>query len=233
MPKTVIITGTRKGIGKHLAEHYLAKGYKVCGCSRREGEITHENYSHHRVDVSDEKEVTKMVRAISKSHGGIDILLNNAGIASMNHFVLTPGKTATKIMETNFFGTFLLCREVAKIMMKKKKGRIVNFTTVAVALNLDGEAIYAASKAAVESLTKVIARELAPVGITVNAIGPTPVKTDLIKNVPGDKINELIDRQAIKRFGTYDDVSNAIDFFTDDKSDFITGQIMYLGGINQ
>lgn len=232
MSKRMLITGTRKGLGKQLAEHYLDLGYQVAGCSRREPSIDHENYRHFRLDVSDEGAVVKMVRTVAKEWGGIDILLNNAGIASMNHFMLTPMDTAQRVFNTNFFGSFLFTREVSKVMMKAKSGRIVNYTTVAVALKLEGEAIYGASKAAVENLTHVTAKELGEFGITVNSVGPTPVQTDLIKNVPEDKIQHLIDQQSIKRFGEFKDVLNVIDFFIKDESEFVTGQTIYLGGVN-
>ncbi|NPA52740.1 MAG: SDR family oxidoreductase [Aquificae bacterium] len=229
--KVFVITGTRKGIGKSLSEYYLDKGNIVIGCSRGEGSINHKNYTHYTLDVSDEKAVVNMIRDVRKKFGRIDILLNNAGIASMNHIITTPYKTVDNIFKTNFYGTFLFTREVAKVMMKHKKGRIVNFATVATPLRLEGEAIYASSKAAIENFTEIMARELADFGITVNAVGPTPVPTDLIKNVPEEKINALLERQAIRRFGTFEDVVNVIDFFIDDKSDFITGQIVYLGGV--
>jgi 3-oxoacyl-[acyl-carrier protein] reductase len=150
----------------------------------------------------------------------------------MNHFFLTPYSTSRKIFETNYFGTFLMCREVGKIMSKQKYGRIVNFSTVAVPLNLEGELVYASSKAAVEQLTKVLAAELGRYNITVNAIGPTPIQTDLIANVPEEKINELVCKQSIKRLGCFNDVVNVIEFFINEKSSFITGQVVYLGGIN-
>ncbi len=107
----------------------------------------------------------------------------------------------------------------------------MNFTTVATPLKLEGEAIYAASKAAILSMTEVVARELAPLGITVNAIGPTPIETDLIRSVPKDKMDSLLARQAIKRFGTFEDVANITDFFLRKESAFITGQNIYLGGV--
>ena len=172
-----------------------------------------------------------MFNEIRNNHGSIDVLINNAGVASMNHSLLTELETVEKILDTNLIGTFLFCREGAKIMQKNKSGRIINFSTVAVPLNLEGEAIYAASKAAVASLTKILAKEFASFGITVNAIGPTPIKTDLIKSVPHEKIKKLINAQAIKRFGSFQDTVNVIDFFINEKSDFITGQIIYLGGI--
>jgi 3-oxoacyl-[acyl-carrier protein] reductase len=232
MKKVILITGTRKGIGKELAEYYLSLGCNVIGCSRGPGTIINSGYRHYELDVSNEKDVVKMVRAAKKEFKRIDILLNNAGIASMNHFLTTPYQTVQNIFNTNFFGTFLFSREVSKVMMRQKFGRIVNYTTVASALRLEGEAIYAASKGAIENFTQTISKEVAPYNITVNAIGPTPVETDLIKAVPKDKIADLLDKQAIKRFGTFEDIKNVIDFFIDDKSNFITGQIIYLGGIH-
>ena len=229
----VLITGSRKGIGRFLAETFLQRGYVVFGCSRGESDLEHEFYHHYQCDVADETSVIKLIRSVGKSHGGIDALINNAGIASMNHILSTPASTAKKLMDTNFIGTVLCCREVAKLMMRKKNnGKMINFSTVASPLNLEGEAIYASSKAAVQKFSQVAAKEFAPFGITVNCIGPTPIETDLIKAVPKNKIDLLLNSQAIKRLGTKDDVLNVIDFFLSDKSDFITGQTVYLGGVH-
>ena len=226
-----LITGTRKGIGRFLVEHYTSLGHVVIGCSRGEVEYSIENYQHFCLDVSNEKEVKRMFIKIRKTHGRLDVLINNAGIASMNHSLLTTMDTVHNILNTNVVGTFLFCREAAKLMQRKKYGRIVNFTTIAAPLKLEGEAIYASSKAAVLSLTHILARELADIGITVNAIGPTPVKTNLIKSVPEEKLERLIERQAIHRYGEYGDIINVIDFFIKPKSNFITGQVIYLGGV--
>lgn len=232
MNRVIIITGTRKGIGFSLANYFLDYGDYVVGCSRRTSTINHDNYTHYCLDVSNEQDVIKMIRDVYKAYKKIDILINNAGIASMNHFLLTPQSIVKKLIDTNFIGTFLMCREVAKYMLKNKYGRIVNFSTVAVPLNLEGELIYSSSKAAVEQLTKVMAAELGSHGVTVNAIGPTPISTDLIKNVPVNKINNIIQKQSIKRLGTFDDIANIINFLISQNSSFITGQIIYLGGIN-
>lgn len=231
MDRIIIITGTRKGIGRYLAEQYLQEGDIVYGCSRRICDIEHPNYHHTRLDVSDETEVVSFVRNVYKNHKHIDVLINNAGCASMNHFLLTPYETAKKVFNTNFFGTFLMCREVAKYMVKNKSGRIVNYSTVAVALNLHGELVYSASKAAIEQLTRVLADEIGESGITVNAVGPTPIDTDLIKNVPDNKLQDLLSHQCIKRFGQFEDVKNVIDFFLKPESNFITAQTIYLGGV--
>ena len=229
--KIIVITGTRKGIGKALAEHYLNTSWHVAGCSRGESSIKHPAYTHFALDVSDEAAVVKMARTLKKQFGKVDALLNNAGIASMNHALLTPASTVNRILQTNVVGTFLFCREMAKLMRRTEAGRIVNFTTIAHPLNLEGEAIYAASKAAVESLTRIMARELAELKITVNAVGPTPVETDLIRGVPSEKMDALLARQAIPRMGDVKDVINAVEFFVRPESDFITGQVLYLGGV--
>jgi 3-oxoacyl-[acyl-carrier protein] reductase len=227
----MLITGASKGIGLILAQRYLKEGYTVIGCSRGQSSTEHERYFHYCVDVADEKQVTDMVRDVRKKHAHIDILLNNAGMASMNHLLTTTISKARAVFDANFFGTFLFTREVAKQMMRRKKGVIVNYSTIAVPLNLEGEAVYAASKSAIESFTKTSAKELGEFGIRVNAIGPTPVATDLISQVPEEKINELLNQQTIKRLGNFDDIKNVIDFFISDNSRFITGQIIYLGGI--
>jgi 3-oxoacyl-[acyl-carrier protein] reductase len=232
MNEVFLITGTRKGIGKALAIHYLEKGNLVVGCSRNESSIEHPNYEHFALNVADEQSVVKMVRQISKKHKRIDVLINNAGVALMNHIVLTALTSTKNIFDTNFGGTFLLTREASKIMIKNNYGRIINFTTVAVPMQLAGEAAYASSKAAIETFTKISAKELGQYNITVNAIGPSPVYTDLIKLVPKNKIDELINHQTIKRFGEISDVLQVADFFVDKNSSFITGQIIYLGGIS-
>lgn len=226
-----LITGTRKGIGKYLAEHYIEKGHIVVGCSRSPVDWERENYYHVIADVAEECVVKALFKFIRIEFGRLDHLLNNAGIASMNHVMLTPIKTVNNILNTNVIGTFLFCREAAKLMSKNCYGRIVNFTTVATPLKLEGEAIYAASKAAIYSLTEVMAREFAALNITVNAVGPTPIDTDLIRSVPIDKMDRLIARQAIVRKGTPLDVANVTDFFLQKCSDFITGQNLYLGGV--
>lgn len=232
-PGVMLITGTRKGIGRFLAERYLERGWTVVGCSREAPEDpSPPNYEHFLVDVADEAAVVKMVGAVRERLGPIEVLINNAGIASMNHLLLTPAATIERIFATNVFGTFLVMREVAKVMAAAKYGRIVNFATVATPLNLEGEAGYAASKAAVESLTRIAARELASFNVTVNAVGPTPVMTDLIRTVPKRKMDALIATQAIRRMGEHRDVGNVIDFLISRDSDFVTGQTIYLGGVS-
>jgi 3-oxoacyl-[acyl-carrier protein] reductase len=228
----LLITGTRKGIGRALAHHYLDQGFRVAGCSRQPSDLESEHYAHYCLDVRDEAAVRQMLADVRARWGGLRALVNNAGVAALNHALLTPLASAQHVLETNVLGTFLLCREAAKLLRSAPHARIVNFSTVAVPLRLAGEAVYAASKAAVEVLTRVLARELAPLNITCNAVGPTPVDTDLLRGVPRDKVERLLAAQAIPRLGQPRDVANVIDFFLREESDFVTGQVIYLGGVS-
>jgi len=225
-----VVTGARRGIGRHLAEHFLAKGWRVFGSARHESDLSHPAYVHVCGDVGSEPDVRTLFDSVRQA-GRLDALINNAGVAAMNHALLTPVSVMESLMRTNYVGAFLCCREAARAMQRNDGGRIVNFTSVAVPLALAGEAAYAASKSAVETLTRVLARELATYNVTVNAIGPTPVATDLIAGVPSVKIEHIVARQAIQRMGTIADVINVIDFFISPASNFITGQVLYLGGM--
>jgi len=226
-----LITGTRTGIGKFLVGHFLRSGHRVIGCSRGKADYELDGYSHHVADVRDEKAIKAMFSEVRRSYGRVDHLINNAGVASMNHALLTPLSTVRDVLDTNVAGTFLLCREAAKLMTGRHYGRIVNFTTVAVPLKLAGEAAYVASKAAVVALTEVLARELAEFGITVNAIGPAPVETAMIHSMPKEKIDRLLARQAIPRLATLADIANVVDFFLRRESTMVTGQVVFLGGV--
>jgi len=228
----MLISGTSRGIGKYLTEYYLKRGFVVIGCSRKPLDYkTGADYHHFCLDITDEVKVKEMFSFIRKKYGKLDVLLNNAGIASMNHSLLMPLETVRRILDTNVVGTFLFSREAAKIMKKNNFGRIVNFASIAVPLKLEGEAVYAASKAAVITLTEITSREYADYGILVNAIAPTPVYTDLVKGVPKEKLDKFLTRQAIHRFATPADISGVIDFLIKKENKMVTGQIIYLGGV--
>jgi 3-oxoacyl-[acyl-carrier protein] reductase len=202
----------------------------VIGCGRGASPIVHDRYSHHCVDVTQEADVNGLFSALRERINVLDVLINNAGVASMNTIALTPTDTARRILETNCLGTFRFSRAALRLLRHSPAGRIVNLTSVAVPFRLTGEAMYAASKSAVETFTRIAAHEFAPFGITCNAVGPSPIKTRLTESVPKAAMKGLLDRQAISEWATTDDVVNVIDFFLRRESQMVTGQVIYLGG---
>jgi 3-oxoacyl-[acyl-carrier protein] reductase len=226
-----LVTGARKGLGQFLAQFLLKQGYRVVGCSRKPCEWSAEGFTDRPTDVTNEEQVRALIREIGQTAGRLDAVLNNAGAASLNHSLLTPVETFARLTSTNVIGTWLVSREAAKVMQKRKFGRIVNFSSIAVPMRLSGHAAYVASKAGVESLSQVMARELAESGITVNVVGATPIATDMTRGVPADTMARLIEQFPIKRMGTFEDVANVVDFFLRSESAAVTGQVIYLGGV--
>ena len=230
----ILITGASRGLGDYLARHYLDQGHVVIGCARSDASeslLTRERYRHYRVDVTDAPAVHALFRELQRDLGRLDALINNAGIANMNPIALTPIEVARRIMETNFLGTFLLSQAAIRLLRKSPAPRIVNMSSVAVPLRLAGEAVYAASKSAIELLTRITARELGLFGITCNAVGPTPIDTELLKGVGEEKIRHLVEQQAIRRMAQPSDIAHVVDFFLHPESQMITGQVIYLGGL--
>jgi 3-oxoacyl-[acyl-carrier protein] reductase len=226
-----IITGTSRGLGHALAEKLLHEGWNVWGFSRSPSPIKHKHYREHLIDIADEAAVQNAVSIISQSSINIDLLLNNAGGASMNAFLLTPAKTAEALMRLNYLGTFHCLQAVGKLMVRQRRGLIINITTVAVPLALAGEAAYVASKAAVDALTKVAAQELQSQGITVVGLGFGPLETDLTKAVGKEKL-ALINQRIGRPDGTT--LNQAVDFIFEhlDKKSIATGHLYYLGKIS-
>lgn len=228
----ILISGTTRGIGRGLTEHLLSAGHEVIGCARSPATLDHPAYSHVQADITSEADVALVIRHVRARWNALDALVNNAGVARMLPLALTPLATARSIWETNVMGTFLLMHDAIRLLKKANTARIINLTSIAVPLRLQGEAIYASAKAAVEMLTKIAAKELGPLGITCNAIGPTPIRTDLIARVPEEKLQGLISQQAIPKWAEIADVANLVDFFLKPESGMITGQVIYLGGIS-
>ncbi len=224
-----LITGTSQGLGRALAERLLAYGWTVHGFARGAQALAHANFHGHAVDVADEAAVRGAVATIAEG-GRIDLLVNNAGAASMNALLLTPGETAERLMRVNYLGTFHCLQAVGKVMVRQRAGRIINLTTVAVPLSLEGEAAYVASKAAVEALTRVAAKEFASQGVRVMAIGFGPVDTRLTRAVPRTALAK-INGQISRPDGTTMD--QAVEFFISQlhSPDFISGSVRYLGAV--
>jgi 3-oxoacyl-[acyl-carrier protein] reductase len=224
---TALITGTSQGLGLALAERLLADGWTVHGFARGAQALPHANFHGHAVDVTDEAAVRSAVATISEA-GRIDLLVNNAGAASMNALLLTPGETAERLMRVNYLGTFHCLQAVGKVMVRQRAGRIINLTTVAVPLSLEGEAAYVASKAAVEALTKVAAKELAHSGIIVSAVGFGPIDTELTRAVPRDRLEALNHQLDLAASPT---PAAAAEFLLEHMRSAEAGRIAYFGDV--
>jgi 3-oxoacyl-[acyl-carrier protein] reductase len=227
---TAVITGTSRGLGRALTEKLLSLGWYVYGISRSSSRIKHPNFQEYLVDITEEPAVQRVVNSIKEAGKPIEVLVNNAGAASMNAFLLTPVKTAESIMRLNYLSSFNTTQLFGKMMARQRHGLIINITTVAVPLNLEGEAAYVASKAAVEALTRVTAREIIAQGVKVIALGFGPIDTDLTRAISRDKIQKINDRIG-RPSGTT--LNEAIDFIFEkiNNSKTISGSVEYLGDI--
>ncbi|MEZ4469975.1 MAG: SDR family oxidoreductase [bacterium] len=229
--QTVLITGASRGIGAHLVDYFRARGAWVAACARSIEPGEHPQGMASVVDVTDEAAVRAWVREVYERRGQLDVMINNAGAATMNHCLLTPVSAIRDIVELNCLAAFTGAREAAKRMRKRGYGRIINLTTVAVPMRLEGEMAYAASKGALETMTRVMARELAPLGITCNLVGPCPVDTDLIRGVPKAKMDALVASLPMRSMATLEDVAWAVEAFARPEARHLTGQVLYLGGV--
>jgi len=229
-PLVTLITGTSRGIGKELALHYLAAGHQVIGCSRGAATIEDPGYHHYQVDLASVDAIRGMLEEIGRRWGRISHLINNAAISSFNLAAFTEPATVERILAVNFTAPYVLCQEALRLMQKQRFGRIVNFSTVAVPLAVQTLSAYASSKAAIETLTRILAREFGPFGITVNCLGPTAIQTDLISQLPENVVRDVIAAQAVKARAGFEDVIAATDFFLSPRCGQITGQVLYLGG---
>lgn len=202
----------------------------VYGCSRSSAQWSHLQYHHIVCDVCDEPSVSNMIRDIYRQHGKLDIAVNCAAIAAMNHSLLTPATTLRNLLETNVTGTFIVCREAAKIMKRAGQGQIINFSSIAVPMNLEGQSAYVASKSAVEGLTRVLAQELSSFGISVNAIGPGPTDTRLTRQVPTDIMNKTLKRTGRTTLDNVEDTLPALDRILAADPTILNGEVIYVYG---
>jgi 3-oxoacyl-[acyl-carrier protein] reductase len=205
----------------------VEKGYRVVGLGRNpDGKAPFEIRT---ADVADSESVATVLKDLRRDNS-VYALINAAGIASMNLVVTTPAETIKRIIETNLLGTIFCSQQIAPALIKRGNGRIINFSTLGVPLAIKGEAIYIASKAGVEGFTRVFARELAPHGVTVNAIAPGPIDTALIAKVPKAKVDAVVAQQIIPRQGTPVDVWNIVSMLLAPEASMISGAVLNVGG---
>lgn len=226
----MVITGTSRGIGRGMAEHFVAKGYRVLGCSRGPATLEMEGYHHTQVDVGDEHQVRSWVRHIKNDFNRIDVLVCNAGLVrSALLMTVTPGEVLETFLRTHVAGTYYVCREVSKIMILRKYGRIITVSSLGVPLHLEGTSAYSATKSAIVEMTKILAKELAPLGITCNVLGPALIMTEPAQAMGQEWVDRLLEKQTIKRTVTIEEICNVVSFFAAPESGCITGQVINMG----
>tara|TARA_B100000989_G_scaffold297169_1_gene282163 strand:- start:9442 stop:10128 length:687 start_codon:yes stop_codon:yes gene_type:complete len=226
--KKIIVTGCSSGIGFYLADNLTKFNYEVIGLSRNEPSKKY-NFNYEKCDVRDFSSVSNFFSKIKKDKD-IYALLNVAGVASMNLLLSTPEETVRNIVNTNLIGTIFCTREIIPAFVRSKAGRIINFSSLAVKIGLQGESVYVASKAGVEGFSRSIARELASFNVTVNCISPGPVKTRLTEKVPKTYIDKVMQQQIMTDQCTEEDILNCVKLILDSKSDKITGENFIIGG---
>ena len=230
--ETILITGTSRGIGHYLTAYYLNLGYQVIGCSRSKSTIENKQYKHFEIDLANEFEILEMFKSIRKEYKSISVLINNAAInPAIIMAPLLPYETISNTYKVNVFATMLCTREAIKLMLKNKFGRIINLGSMASKHEVPGESLYTSTKSAINAYSRVVAKEVAKMGITVNVIAPSAIETELSKKINRDALNELLSRNAINELGDFTDVSNIIDSLIKPESKAITGQLIYLGGV--
>jgi 3-oxoacyl-[acyl-carrier protein] reductase len=230
--KVVLVTGASRGLGRLLVDHFLRNGAKVIGASRGPSDRTDSAYEHHELDIADDPAVRAMFVSIARSHGRLDVAINNAGVLTSMHAMLMPAGRAEEMVRTNILGTLFVAREAAKVMRQRSFGRIIAIGSMASTLEPVGDSVYAATKSASQTLTGVLAKEFAGYGITVNTVAVSALDTDMFRQLTRKKVDKVIAELPLPRMATPDDIFNVIDFFASERSSYITAQTIFLGGVH-
>lgn len=240
--RIALVTGASRGIGKAIALELAGRGAAVvinCKCEddASAGEVVArqiiDNGGQAQVvaaDVTDEAQVDMLFKAAIEAFGRVDILVNNAGITRDNVIMMMKPDDFDAVVQTNLRSTWLCSKAAVRSMMRKRYGRIVNIASVSGVMGQAGQTNYSASKAGIIGLTKALAREVASRNITVNAVAPGFVLTDLTKDLPEDLTSRLNDFIPLGRWGTVEEIALAVAFLVSDDARYITGQVLNVDG---
>jgi 3-oxoacyl-[acyl-carrier protein] reductase len=223
----IIVTGASQGIGFEIATRLHEKGESVLGLSRNS---QNQKFRTENVDVSNFKDLKKISDRIRNSNEYISSVINVAGVASMNMALMANPETSEKLVKINFLGTVYSSQIFAPLLIRNGGGVILNFSSIAAAINIEGEAVYAATKSAVETYSKTLAKELSKFRIRVNCIAPGPIKTNLLRGVSDNQVTKIIESQIVQQQYTAADVANIVELLLDDRASSISGQVIHIGG---
>ncbi len=224
----IVVTGAGRGLGKAITERLTEKGEQVLGLARTKDSLQIDGIE---CDVSDYSSVKNAAREVKRMKQPVKAFINVAGVASMNMAVTTDESTVQKLIQTNLVGTVYCCQLFAPIMLRQKYGSFINFSTIAVALALKGESVYAASKAGVEAFSRAFAREMADFNVRVNCIAPGPIRTDLLRGITDFQIEKITSQQIIPKQFEKSDVCDLVELLIDERASSLSGQILNIGGV--
>jgi 3-oxoacyl-[acyl-carrier protein] reductase len=224
----IIVTGASRGLGQAITERLIERGEEVLGLARNTSGMDNNAIE---CDVSNYASVKKASKEVKRMKKPVKAFINAAGVASMNMAVTTDESTVQKLIQTNLVGSIYCCQLFAPIMLRQKYGSFINFSTIAVALALKGESVYAASKAGVESFSRTFAREMADFNVRVNCIAPGPIRTDLLRGITNTQIEKIISQQVIPKQFQKSDVCDLVELLIDEKADSLSGQVLSVGGV--
>lgn len=237
--KLVLVTGASRGIGKAIALTLGGAGATIIGTATTESgadnisKIFADNKVSGRgikLNVTDNEQITSLIKSVNEDFGSIDILINNAGITRDNILLRMKEDEWEDIINTNLSSLYKMSKSVLRGMIKKRSGRIISITSVVGAMGNAGQSNYAAAKAGMIGFTKSLAREVGVRGITVNAVAPGFIETDMTSNLPDEQKEALASQIPMGRLGTPDEVANAVLFLAGDSGSYITGQTLHVNG---
>jgi 3-oxoacyl-[acyl-carrier protein] reductase len=237
--RVALITGGSKGLGAGLVEAFLRSGYRVETCARSETDAvrawgsdpeTKDRFHFTAADVSDPVTAEGLVKEAAARWGRIDVLVNNAGIAREGVIALFGNEELDQVVDLNLKGTIYVTRAAIRVMLTRRSGAIVNVSSVVGLSGYRGLSVYSATKAALDGLTRSLARELGSRGITVNGIAPGYLRTEMSQALDPHQLEQITRRTPLGRLGEPDDVARAALFLVDPANTYITGQVLVVDG---